>query len=53
MSKHSILRKLKRKSMREVGLTFSDRLTESIRTGKPMSEVTYKVVGKRIVAVKK
>ncbi len=53
MSKQSVIRKLKRKAMKEAGLTFADRVTESIRTGKPVAKVEYKVEGKRIVAVKK
>lgn len=39
--------------MKEASLTFADRVSESIRTGKPISEVEYKMEGKKIVAVKK
>ncbi len=51
-SKESLARKMKRKAMKEAGLTFADRVTESVRTGKPISEVGYKIEGKKIVAVK-
>ena len=51
-SKESLVRKMKRKAMKEAGLTFADRITESIRTGKPTAEVGYKIEGNKIVAVK-
>ena len=52
MSKQSWVRKLKRKAMKDAGLTYADRVTESIRTGTPIVEVGYKMDGKEVKAVK-
>jgi hypothetical protein len=39
VSKDSVLRKMKRQAMIKAGLTFSQRLTEWVRTGTPVDVV--------------
>jgi hypothetical protein len=41
----SYLRRLKREAKKKQHLTFSERITESIRTGKPVTRVEYEVEG--------
>lgn len=50
MSKGSILRQMKRKAMREAGLTFKERMNAAMATGKAVPGVGYKALGKKIVA---
>ncbi len=51
MKKQSWIRDIKRGAMKAAGLTFTQRVRESIRTGKPIAEVVYKKEGKQVVAV--
>ncbi len=50
MSKGSFIRQMKRKIMREGGVSFTERMTESIRTGKPPKQVYFEKQGKQVVA---
>lgn len=52
MKKGSWLRPIKRDAMRIEGLTFTQRMRESVRSGKPITRVGFKREGKQIVAVK-
>jgi len=51
--KGSFIQQIKRRAMKEAGLTATERLREAVRTGKPMSDVAFKMEGKKLVAVAK
>lgn len=50
MSKGSFMRQMKRKVIREGGVTFADRVRESIRTGQPVKQVVFEKVGGQVKA---
>lgn len=53
MSKGSWLRQAKRKVIREGGVTFTERVKEAMRTGKPMKQVYFEKDGKQVIAKSK
>ncbi len=54
MSKDSVIRKLKRQAMIKAGLTFSQRLTEWVRTGTPVDVVfEWDQEHRKLIATKK
>lgn len=52
-SKGSWIRKITRQAKRDAGLTFSQRVMKSVRTGQPVADVVYKKEGNGIIAVEK
>lgn len=42
----SFTRRRKRQAMKDNAMTFSDRVREAVRTGKPVKEVTFAEEGK-------
>jgi hypothetical protein len=53
VSKGSYASIIKRRAMKEARLSFTDRLREAVRTGKPMTSVLFKVEGKKVLAIEK
>lgn len=49
MAKGSLLRQMKRKALREQGKTWTQRVMEAIRTGKPVQTVTFNFEGKKLI----
>lgn len=41
MKKQSIMRSLKRKALREQGMTFTDRVREAVRLHQPVRNIKY------------
>ncbi len=51
--KGSYVQTIKRRAMKEGGLTFAQRLAKAVRSGTKVSDVVFKVEGKKVLAVAK
>jgi len=51
--KGSYVQTIKRRAMKEGGVTFTERMREAVRIRKPVADVVFKVEGKKVLAVAK